>query len=76
MAGAGRGWIALVASMLGNAHPVRVFAASLVFGFADAVGWRLQGLRLPYQFANMVPYLFTLLAFLLAQKIRGERIQV
>ena len=73
---AGRGWIALVAVMVGNAHPAKVFVASLVFGFADAVGYRLQGLRLPYQFASMVPYLSTLLVFLISQKVSGKGIQV
>ncbi len=73
---AGRGWIALVAVMLGNAIPTRVFVASLVFGFSDAVSYRLQGMRLPYQFANMIPYLSTLLVFLVSQKRSGKDVEV
>jgi ABC-type uncharacterized transport system permease subunit len=58
---AGRGWIAVVAVMFGRAHPVGVFAASILFGFFDALGFRLQGSRLPNQFAAMIPYLATLI---------------
>lgn len=70
---AGRGWIAVVAVMLGNAHPVGVFIASLLFGFSDALGFRLQGSMLPYQFSAMIPYVVTLLAVFINQARRtGE----
>lgn len=64
---AGRGWIAVVAVMLGNAHPLGVFLSSLLFGFADALGFRLQGSMLPYQFAEIIPYAVTLLAVFINQ---------
>jgi simple sugar transport system permease protein len=59
---AGRGWIAVVAVMLGQAHPLGVFLASVLFGFADSIGFRLQAYGLPTQFTGMVPYLVTLAA--------------
>jgi len=61
---AGRGFIALVASMLGQNNPLGVVLSSLLFGFMDAVSIRLQGLSLPTQFTAMVPYVMTLLAML------------
>jgi len=64
---AGRGWIAVVAVMLGNAHPIGVFIASLLFGFSDALGYRFQGSGLPYQFAQIIPYILTLLAVFITQ---------
>ncbi len=59
---AGRGWIAVVAVMLGQAHPFGVFLASVLFGFADSIGFRLQAYGLPTQFTGVVPYLVTLAA--------------
>ncbi len=66
---AGRGWIAVVAVMLGQANPIGVFLASVLFGFADSIGFRLQGYGLPTQFTGMVPYLVTLAAlFIIAAR--------
>jgi general nucleoside transport system permease protein len=62
---AGRGWIAVVAVMLGQSNPLGVFTASIFFGFANSLGYRLQGLGMPSQFTGMMPYVVTLLAFLL-----------
>lgn len=62
---AGRGWIAVVAVMLGQANPIGVFVASMLFGFADSIGFRLQSYGLPTQFTGMVPYLVTLAALFL-----------
>jgi len=59
---AGRGFIALVASMLGQNNPLGVMLASLLFGLTDAFGIRLQGFSLPAQFTMMVPYVMTLAA--------------
>ncbi len=61
---AGRGWISVVAVMLGQSNPLGVFAASIFFGFANSLGFRLQGLGMPSQFTGMLPYVVTLLAFL------------
>jgi simple sugar transport system permease protein len=71
---AGRGWIAVVAVMLGQAHPIYVFLASVLFGFADSIGFRLQGLGLPAQFTSMVPYVVTLIALFVTQARRRKAV--
>lgn len=69
----GRGWIAVAAVMLGGARPLRVLAACVLFGFADALGFRLQGLGLPYQFTDMAPYLVTFAALIIVSiRLRRE----
>lgn len=64
----GRGWIAVVAVLLGRAHPVGVLAACVLFGFAEAFGFRLQGQGLPVQFTDALPFVVTLAALVLARK--------
>lgn len=73
---AGRGWIAVVAVMFGQAHPLGVFAASLLFGLADSVGFRLQGLQMPSQFTGMVPYVVTLVSLFIIEAQRRRRRRV
>lgn len=58
----GRGFIALVAMMLGQSSPLGTMGASLLFGFMDAVSIRLQGLSIPTQFTMMIPYVVTLVS--------------
>jgi simple sugar transport system permease protein len=70
---AGRGWIAVVAVMFGRAHPLGVLAASLLFGLADSVGFRLQGLQMPSQFTAMVPYVVTLVSLFIIEAQRRRR---
>ncbi|GAA4711874.1 ABC transporter permease [Brevibacillus fulvus] len=59
---AGRGYIALVAMMLGQSNPVGMLASSLLFGFMDALSIRLQGLSIPTHFTLMLPYVMTVIA--------------
>jgi simple sugar transport system permease protein len=59
--------------MLGRAHPVGVFAACLLFGFAEAVSFRLQGMMLPHQIADTIPYLITLISLIIMQITRNRR---
>jgi general nucleoside transport system permease protein len=59
---AGRGFIALVAMMLGQSHPIGIIGSSLLFGLMDAVSIRLQGFSLPTQFTAMLPYVITIFA--------------
>ncbi|AZN39858.1 ABC transporter permease [Paenibacillus albus] len=56
----GRGFIALVATMLGQSNPLGVAASSMLFGFMDAISIRLQGFSMPTNFTNMLPYVVTL----------------
>ena len=61
---AGRGFIALAAVIFGKWQPAGAMLATLLFGIADALQLRLQGLgvQVPYQFLLMLPYLLTILA--------------
>lgn len=71
---AGRGWIAVVAVLLGRALPVGVLAAAVLFGLAEALGFRLQGIGLPQQATDAAPYVVTLLAlFLSSARLRSRR---
>jgi ABC-type uncharacterized transport system permease subunit len=70
---AGRGWIAVAAVMLGQAHPLGVFGASLLFGLSDTISFRLQGLGMPSQFTGMVPYVITLLSLFAIQLQKRRR---
>lgn len=71
---AGRGWIAVVAVMLGRALPYGVLAAAVLFGLAEAFGFRLQGIGLPQQATDAAPYVVTLLAlFVSSARIRRVR---
>lgn len=58
---AGRGFIALAALIFGKWHPVGAFLACLLFGIADAISIRMQGVvNIPVQFIQIIPYLLTL----------------
>jgi len=70
---AGRGWIAVVAVMLGRNHPLWAALACVLFGFADAFSIRLQGQGLPNQVTDVVPYLVTLAALVLTHGRRRKR---
>lgn len=72
---AGRGFIGLAASALGGVHPLGAFAASLFFGFADALSNYLQSLSIPSEFVQMIPYLATVgaLGLFARRKMSKER---
>ena len=60
---AGRGFIALAATIFGRWDPARVGLACLLFAAAEALQIRLQGAQLiPSQFVEMIPYLLTIIA--------------
>jgi general nucleoside transport system permease protein len=64
---AGRGFMALAALIFGKWRPVPTAVACLLFGFAEAVQIRLQGVAIwgkdpiPVQFIQILPYLVTIL---------------
>ncbi|MCL3777697.1 MULTISPECIES: ABC transporter permease [unclassified Actinomyces] len=60
----GNGYIALAAMILGAWNPLGTLYASLLFGFATAVGQTLGviGSPIPANFVLMIPYVVTILA--------------
>jgi general nucleoside transport system permease protein len=60
---AGRGFIALAATIFGRWDPVRAGLACLLFAAAETLQIRLQGSQaIPSQFVEMIPYLLTIIA--------------
>ena len=60
---AGRGFIALAATIFGRWAPRRVAVACLLFAAAETLQIQLQGTRvLPSQFVEMIPYVLTIVA--------------
>jgi len=63
---AGRGFIALTALIFGGWKPIPTALACLLFGFADALQIRLQGVHfaivgeIPGQFIQILPYVVTM----------------
>ena len=60
---AGRGFIALAATIFGRWDPVRAGLACLLFAAAETLQIRLQGSQaIPSQFVEMIPYVLTIIA--------------
>lgn len=63
---AGRGYIALAATILGKWEPTRAIAACFFFGLVDTIQIRLQGAggsdgnQIPVQMIQMLPYILTI----------------
>ena len=63
----GRGYIALSMVILGGWHPVGVAACGLIYGVAQSLQLRLQGVSIPPQLVQMLPYVITILVLLFAR---------
>jgi simple sugar transport system permease protein len=61
---AGRGYIALAAVIMGSWRPLQACAASLLFGFAEAVEVNLQtfNMGIPNELIQAFPYVLTMVA--------------
>lgn len=77
---AGRGFIALATPLLGGNTPLGTGAASLIFGFFDALAIRVGNLQVPSQVSQMIPYLATVMALVIyalqirqSQRVRALR---
>ena len=61
----GRGWIALVAVILGKNNPIGVLGAALLFGFSSTLANLLQiNTTIPPKLLMTIPFLITLLALI------------
>jgi len=56
----GLGFIALAAMIFGNWKPGGAMLAGLLFGFAQALSFRVVSEAIPFQFIKMIPYLLTI----------------
>jgi len=54
-----RGFIAFACVIFGGANPLKVYLAALIFGFFDALGYRLQEYRISPYLTSMIPYVIT-----------------
>lgn len=70
---AGRGFIALAAIFLGAKQPLGVLFAALFFGFADALANQIGSLGLPPQWIQMIPYVATILALVIANMVKTTK---
>lgn len=62
----GKGYMALVAVILGRYHPLSIFGCALVIGFAESLQFFLQtrGIPLPSQAFSMLPYVIAVVVLL------------
>ncbi len=70
---AGRGWIAVVAVLLSRGRPLPLLLIAVVFGVVDSLSFRVQGLGMPQQFTDMMPYLATLVVLVALSWWRRKR---
>ncbi len=68
----GRGFIGIAACNVAAGHPVGAFLCALLFGAADAVANIAQTLRLPAQFASMIPYIVTIVGLCITGMTEGR----
>ena len=66
----GRGYISLAIVVFGRRNPLGILLASVFFGAANALQYRLQNIGMPIssQFFNGLPYLLTILALLITSR--------
>ena len=71
----GRGWTAIVANLLGQAHPVGVFLSSILFGFVSSLSFRIQGLGWPQEFTEMLPYVITIISLVIVYVLSDSKLK-
>lgn len=54
-----RGYVAFACVIFGGANPGKVYLAALMFGFFDALGYRLQEYNISANLTSMIPYVIT-----------------
>ncbi|MDR1192583.1 MAG: ABC transporter permease [Peptococcaceae bacterium] len=65
---AGRGFIGMAVSLFGANHPIGCLLGGLLFGFTQSLQYRLQGIGIPNQLIQMMPYVLTLVALVFSKR--------
>jgi simple sugar transport system permease protein len=73
---AGRGWIAVGLVIFARRRPLGALAGGFLFGFMEALEFQAQAIGIPISpfFLEMLPYLFTILAVVVAAVAGGRRL--
>jgi len=73
---AGRGWIAVGLVIFARWSPLGALAGGFLFGFMEALNFQAQaiGITIAPEFLAMLPYLFTILAVIVAAVAGGRRL--
>jgi len=73
---AGRGWIAIGLVIFARWSPLGALAGGFLFGFMEALNFQAQaiGITLSADLLSMLPYLFTILAVVVAAVAGGKRL--
>ena len=61
-----RGFMGVAAMYFGNANPIFTAIGCLIFGFADAVGARVQAYGVPSQIVLLMPYVITIVVLVIS----------
>lgn len=67
-----RGYVAFACVIFGGANPAKVYMAALMFGFFDALGYRLQDYDISSNLTSMIPYVITVVMMVYVV-VRGNR---
>ena len=67
-----RGYVAFACVIFGGANPVKAYLAALMFGFFDALGYRLQEYNISSNLTSMIPYVITVIMMVYVV-IRGQK---
>lgn len=71
-----RGYVAFACVIFGAANPGKAYLAALMFGFFDALGYRLQEYNINSNLTSMIPYVITVIMMVYvvvrSQKKRGK----
>ena len=72
----GRGFIGIAASNLGLGKPIASFLYALMFAISQVVANQLQLLQFQYQFADMLPYIVTIIGLCItgSSEMRKEKL--
>lgn len=69
---AGRGFMALAASIFGGWTPLGCLFASMAFAFSQALSYTMTGINIPIYFIQMIPYVTTILILMFTgRKVHG-----